>query len=364
MLERKSREEKSYEFQTLKNWKELLSRIESYFQEKGFGVRKPMIITGAKSTLLMTSGIQQLEPYYFHYQGTYQIFPYLTFQPVIRTQYFSDVNISDGVFTIFVNGSIIGILRREHLSPVYESCLKFFEELFHAKKSELVINERSWRMIKGRMDERRIDFIDETEKFTSQGIEGIEVGDIVIKRIRNSPEDFIVFDCGFGIERLLLSLYGIGSFEDFEKKHPKISNALKSLMLLNASGVVPSNKDKGYRVRLFSKYLISELCRDSSFFQYFRIDQILDYYQQIFTIIDYPGDFSNRRILITELMRNLFFLILSELNFYQRKPDKIDFSNVNLDSFLQQFTRQEREKFLHLITEEPFASIYGQLSIN
>lgn len=57
----------------------------------------------------------------------------------------------------------------------------------------------------------------------------------------------------------------------------------------------------------------------------------------------------------------LIVFILNKLNFYQRKPDKIDFSNVNLDSFLQQFTTHERRKLFNLITEEPFASIYDQL---
>lgn len=221
------------------------SPIEQFFATSGYTPTPPIkLANGTRTTLFPVAGIQMLEPVFYD-SSPLPTKPLFIAQPVIRTQFLDRVG--PGTSTSFINFSTeqVGATPREHIEHLY-AWLSYLD-LLGIRKNHLTfrlgISAERWN---GR------EISCETVKLYAYGL---EIGDgVFIPSFPQSNRDsFSVSDIGFGLERLRWILRG-GDYFGMGTDAP-VSDSVRTLTLLCMSGVPASNKERGYRHRLFSKRL-------------------------------------------------------------------------------------------------------------
>lgn len=233
----------------------LASNLKKYFLEKGYNCLKPYKIVNNNDTVFLTAGIQPILYDYRKLKLNNDKKIYLS-QPVIRTQFAN--SITEGSSIAFVNSTTAGfnITEQDH-----NKLVKDWLELFH----ELGISSSS--ICKKSKDYKRLwgDLLVAGKK-TFYYYNDIELGDTTFfTSITKDGENIGIYsmsDVGFGLERIRWCI-SEKSYFDLYSDSSSLSSAVKAyisvLALLTVNDVKPSNKNSGYRSRLFSKKLVNIL---------------------------------------------------------------------------------------------------------
>lgn len=231
-------------------------RIEGIFSHLGFKPVEPLpIVNIGGNTLFVSAGVQIIDDI-IHREGQLISIPRFVAQPVLRTQYIDGV--AEGSSTSFVNVSTeaVNVDPKQHFN-YFQKWLELFYSL-GMSPDKFTFSHR---------------FIEKT--WGSKSFDGfeffiyyddLEIGDASFNY--NVPQDTrrnITFsDIGFGLERIKWVLRGGSYFDNFTSR-PKSEISLpalafaNTLTLLSGSDLKPSNKEYGYRFRLFSKRFVDEV---------------------------------------------------------------------------------------------------------
>jgi hypothetical protein len=207
------------------------------------------IVNNKVKTLFTVSGVQLIDPVIHDGEDIPEKF--FIAQPVLRTQFLPTV--SEGSLTSFNNISTVMVNRgyEEHVDAI-KLWLNMLKEMGF-EEDDISVNVSK---NKNRWGEK--EFINEVISVLYKGIEMGEAS-FVDSMPQNTREPLNISDIGFGLERMNYALTG-KTFNN-EKEDPlpvDIIDCSRTLALLIGSGVIPSNKAQGYRVRLFSKNFVSK----------------------------------------------------------------------------------------------------------
>ncbi len=231
------------------------NELKKYFMELGYQCEQPHNIVNNNDTVFISAGIQPLLSDYRkgNIKSTKKL--YIS-QPVIRTQYMDTID--EGYSIAFINSTTASFnnSEREH-NELVADWLNLFYEL-GLEKNRISMRqkdyERQWGdlLVKG--------------KTTFYYYDDIELGDTTFfNSITKDGKYFdleTMSDVGFGLERIrwvsskrpYFDLYTSSKDLNAETKA-----LLSALALLAVNGVKASNKNSGYRARLFSKKLVNIL---------------------------------------------------------------------------------------------------------
>lgn len=237
---------------------ELLSTpdfLNNHFKKRGFSVNAPIpLINKNGTTLFVCAGVQVLDSV-IHNETPIPSEPIYVAQPVLRTQ-FIDI-ISEGTSTSFINASTcqLNIGRNEHYQYL-QTWIDLFIDL-GLNKDDFSFKTKPYEQQWG----------DKTVKSEKMFIvyDGLEIGDA--SYVQDLPQqtrpNLTLSDIGFGLERVKWILQG-GSYFDVlgngrvsKSVTGEIAVCSHTLALLAGEGLKPSNKEQGYRFRLFSKKLVA-----------------------------------------------------------------------------------------------------------
>lgn len=229
--------------------------IKKYFLDRNYNCLAPHQIVSTADTVFITAGIQPILFDFRNFKINDVRKIYLS-QPVIRTQFAN--SISEGSSIAFINSTTAGfnISEKEH-DMLVNDWIELFYQLGMKPgniESSSKIYERTWG-----------DLLVCGNK-TFYYYNNIELGDTtfftkVTKDGRNIGID-TMSDVGFGLERIRWCLNNESYFDlysDSEELIPEVKAYLSVIALLAVNGVTPSNKNSGYRARLFSKKLVNLL---------------------------------------------------------------------------------------------------------
>ncbi len=231
-------------------------QIEDIFSHLGFKPVDPLpIVNKDGNTLFVSAGVQIIDNI-IHREDQLISVPIFVAQPVLRTQYIDGV--SEGSSTSFVNVSTeaVNVKPRQHFD-YFQKWLEIFYSL-GMDSSEFTFSHRSIEKTWG------LKSFDGFEIFVYYN--GLEIGDASFNyNVPQNTRGNITFsDIGFGLERIKWALQG-GSYFDNFTSGPKDGISLSALAfantlaLLSGSDLKPSNKEYGYRFRLFSKRFVDEV---------------------------------------------------------------------------------------------------------
>lgn len=229
--------------------------LKEYFSNNGYNCLSPHLIVENNDTVFVTAGIQPILSNYREEQIHNSKKIYLS-QPVIRTQ-FAD-SVSEGNSIAFTNLTLAGFdISKEEHNNLVKDCLELFCRLgLDPKKIDFKIKDyqREWG-----------DLLVSGEK-TFYYYNNIELGDTTFftKLLENGKDIGIktMSDVGFGIERVRWCLNNESYFNLYSNSSrigAKERAYLSAMALLAVNNVEPSNKNAGYRARLFSKKLVEQL---------------------------------------------------------------------------------------------------------
>jgi len=237
--------------------KKLMSshELKKYFIDRGYNCIKPYQIVNNNDTVFLTAGIQPILSDFRSFKIENEKKIYLS-QPVIRTQFAN--SISEGSSIAFVNSTSAGFnISEEEHNNLVNDWIELFYEL--GMKSDNIESksknyERKWGDLT----------VSGKKRFYYYG--NIEIGDTtfftkVTKEGENIGID-TMSDVGFGLERIRWCLNNESYFNlysDSSEIPIEIKAYLSVLALLIINDVKPSNKNSGYRARLFSKKLVNLL---------------------------------------------------------------------------------------------------------
>lgn len=237
---------------------ELLSTpdfLNQHFTESGFNAVSPIsLLNKGGTTLFICAGVQILDSV-IHQETSIPQEPFFVAQPVLRTQFID--SIGEGSSTSFINASTcqLNVGRQEHFQHL-QTWIDLFVRL-GLKEKDLYFKTKLYEQQWG-------DKVVKSEKIFIV-YDGLEIGDasFVQDLPQRSRPGLTLSDIGFGLERVKWIMQG-GSYFDVLGDGRVSSNidgtsavCSHTLALLAGSGLKPSNKEQGYRLRLFSKKLVS-----------------------------------------------------------------------------------------------------------
>ncbi|MFA5300000.1 MAG: hypothetical protein WC389_17575 [Lutibacter sp.] len=218
-----------------------IKNLQDFFEKNNFIISNPMSIKLEKATTLFVSaGIQKLENT-IHKEDVFPETPLFINQPVLRSQFLGSKEIES--YTSFHNITTIDV------NVSISKHLDYFKKWIDFLLSSGFLKENFLLQIKE--TNPKIGNIKYQNFVIKVFYGGLEIGDAVfIPEIsQKTRPSFSISDIGFGVERLE---------HDPKKIHSTETDCLKTLALLSISGIEPSNNNHGYRLRMFSKKLVSE----------------------------------------------------------------------------------------------------------
>lgn len=237
---------------------ELLSTpdfLNQYFTKSGFNAVSPVsLLNKGGTTLFICAGVQILDTV-IHQEAPIPQEPFFVAQPVLRTQFIE--SIGEGSSTSFINASTcqLNVSRQEHFQHL-QTWIDLFVQL-GLNENDLYFKTKPYVQQWG-------DKVVKSEKMFIV-YDGLEIGDasFVQDLPQRSRPNLTLSDIGFGLERVKWIMQG-GSYFDV-LGNGRVSNIIDNtstvcshtLALLAGSGLKPSNKEQGYRFRLFSKKLVA-----------------------------------------------------------------------------------------------------------
>ena len=229
--------------------------LNNYFKSKGYTYIKPYSIVNNNDTVFITSGIQPILSDYRESKLENEKKLYVP-QPVIRTKILGKVE--DGISIAFINPTLASFNISEE---EYKRTVKDFIDLLYENglsKDNIGMKNKNYERLWG-------DLL-VTGRKTFYYYKDIELGDSTfftsITKDGKSIGIDTMSDLGFGLERLRWCVNDDSYFNLYTDK-TNLSNEVKvylsTLALLTVNDVYPSNKNAGYRTRMFSKRLVEIL---------------------------------------------------------------------------------------------------------
>ncbi len=227
------------------------SELNNYFLQKDYNCIKPFPVENNNDTIFLTAGIQPILKQFRENNLLNSKKVYVS-QPVIRTQFMN--SLSEGSSLAFINSTTAGfnISENEH-----KNLVKDWLELFSIvglKSSNITTYSKNYERIWG-------DLLVSGEK-TFYYYNGLELGDTTfftkISKDNCNIGIETISDVGFGLERIRWCVNKSSYFDlysDSSAISPPIKAYLSALALLCVNDIKPSNKNAGYRYRMFSKKL-------------------------------------------------------------------------------------------------------------
>lgn len=290
---------------------EINSSFQSFFTQKGFEICPAKSILNENGTTLFTSaGVQILDNCIFQGKLVPEK-PLLVSQPSLRTQSLEDI--SEGNSLSFVN------ICTEQANALPEDHMKILDLwLEFLSKQGLYMGDVT---LLERKKDQQWGSLSVQSKIIAIYYKGLEIGDGNYDYEFNPhiPSVASISDFGFGLERLTWierkgSYFdGVGPLSESLRGNGLIQELTKTLTLLAASGLEPSNKDKGYRYRLFSKKIV-----DLTFPKYLNLLQLVNYYHQYWNhFVNFSTDSNSTAISVQkEYERNYNKIIGDKLAVY------------------------------------------------
>lgn len=239
--------------------------INNFFNAKGYKCIKPYKITDTprnNETVFVTAGIQPSIDFYEKLNTNNRMKTFIA-QPVLRTQYLD--SLEEGSSLAFINPTTAGF----NINPKdYELQIKDWYNLFKQiglNLDRISTQRRTTNNLWGNLSLNGISIFYYYDK---PGVGKVEIGDSTyydrVESIDNESNCIkTLSDSGFGMERLRwCTLDESKSYFDIYSDTQKINSTTKGLIsalgMLGVNGVIPSQKNSGYRARLFSKRLVKE----------------------------------------------------------------------------------------------------------
>ena len=230
-------------------------QVNDFFLQNNYILVDPHEIKHNDDTVFISAGIQPLLKKYRNnlLPSNKEIFiP----QPVIRTQYINSLKEGSSLAFVNITSSAINITEEKYIKMV--SDWYDFLNCVGLKKSNISTHSDYYKDTWGD--------INLEGKRTFYYYNNIEIGDTTFFTKISDDSKKILFDTmcdlGFGLERIRW-LYTLKSYYDLYSDSSFLSSEIKALIsalaLLNVNNIQPSNKNAGYRDRLFSKKIVEYL---------------------------------------------------------------------------------------------------------
>ena len=282
------------------------NELKEFFKEKNYNCVMPYSIINNKETVFVSAGIQPLLNDYREKKlnDSKKLF---VAQPVIRTQY--SESIKEGTSIAFVN---LTTACFNHSEEEYNRMIEDWYELLYKMgidKNDITINSDIYHTKWGDLEL--------VGKRTFYYCKDIEIGDTTfftkvidgnLQKIADSMSDL-----GFGLERLRWIING-NSYYDLYSNSQELDSNLKAylsvLALLTVNDIKPSNKNSGYRSRMFSKKLVNLLQgRNLNLKEKKYLDECIEYWKE------WQGqiNFQNNQMIVDEFTRNCNRYMLDQL---------------------------------------------------
>lgn len=231
------------------------NELKKHFIDLGYSCVKPYNIVNKNDTVFISAGIQPLLASVRKGDLNDKSKYYIS-QPVIRTQFANDI--SEGFSIAFINSTTACFNKseKEH-NELVEDWLNLFYEL-GIKKEQISTREKDYERLWGDL------LVKGKTKFYY--CDNIELGDTTFfTNITKDGKNIVLetmSDVGFGLERIRWVTTKNPYFDlysDSSNMPANVKALLSALSLLAVNNVMPTNKNSGYRTRLFSKKLATEL---------------------------------------------------------------------------------------------------------
>lgn len=228
--------------------------LKKYFLEREYNCIKPHHIVDNNDTVFLSAGIQPIIYDYRNAKLNNSTKIYLS-QPVIRTQFVD--SITEGSAIAFINSTTAGfnISEKEH-NFLVKDWLELFYQL-GIKQSNISMRSKDYERLWG-------DLLVIGKK-TFYYYNNIELGDTTFFTSITKDGEYMgidtMSDIGFGLERIRWCVSGKSYFDLYDSSLLSfpIKAYLSAIALLTVNDVNPSNKNSGYRTRLFSKKVVNIL---------------------------------------------------------------------------------------------------------
>ena len=252
----------------------------NYFLENGFSSHSAKSILNENGTTLFTSaGVQVLDNCILR-NGEAPTDSIIVSQPSLRTQYADSIGEGNSLSFVNICTETANATPEVHFQNL-DKWLGFLSKL-GVYVGDLTLHKRNLVQKWGEMTVQ--------SDIVAIFYKGLEIGDGNYNYGFNPEPSSIktVSDFGFGLERLTWILRkgsyfdAIGPLTESLNGDNKVQEIVKTVALLASSGLTPSNKDKGYRFRLFTKKLV-----ELSFPKHLQLSHLIDHYHK------YWNDFVN-----------------------------------------------------------------------
>lgn len=281
-------------------------KVMDFFKQKKYNCLKPYHIINNNDTVFISAGIQPIIKGYREEKIDVYDKIFLP-QPVIRTQYLNSVD--EGSSIAFINVTSSGFnISEEQYNLMIKDWYEFFDAAGISSNKITTVSdlyEDTWGDLA----------VSGMRKFHYYN--DVEIGDTtfftkITKGNKNINIDSMS-DLGFGLERLRW-VSGDKSYFDLYSDAKKISSNIKAhlsvIALLAVNNVKPSNKNSGYRARLFSKRLVSLLDgRNFNDEENRYLDECIKYWLEW----QHNNASFDKNIILTEYTRNGNRFIIDEL---------------------------------------------------
>jgi len=257
-----------------------IRKIIAFFPERGYEekVQDNIVNTGkVKDTFLIGAGVQYFRECFWGDKGPTEGSFFLP-QPVIRMQYANSVK--EGSTSSFVNASTVQLQSsfREHLVSLDNWFDLFSEQGLYMGdfNLEVVSPERYGRGKKGKWKDT--DGFSVNINYLNQNI-----GDAGFIRVQTKRGPLEVSDIGFGLERILWSLYKtpsyfdlIGPISETRNLRFQLVDSIRSATLLGMSNISDKDQNSYNQFKKFVKYA-------SDFYGQFDLFKLIRHYHNFWS---------------------------------------------------------------------------------
>lgn len=280
--------------------------LKKFFKEKNYNCVKPYSIINNNDTVFVSAGIQPLLLDYREKNLNDSKKLYVA-QPVIRTQYSNSVEEGSSIAFTNLTTASFNHSEEEHNGMVKD----WYELLYKAgiDSNDITINSDIY--------ETKWGDLELCGKRTFHYYKEVEIGDTTFftkviddnsKKVADSMSDL-----GFGLERLRWLING-NSYYDLYSNSQGLDSKLKAylsvLALLAVNNIKPSNKNSGYRSRMFSKKLVNLLeGRNLNLEEERYLDECVEYWKEW----QEQSRFQDKQMVVDEFIRNGNRYILDKL---------------------------------------------------
>lgn len=252
---------------------DLNTAFKDYFEKQGFESYPAKSILNENGTTLFTSaGVQILDDCVLR-NTEVPANTLIVSQPSLRTQYIDSIGEGNSLSFVNICTETANATPEDHFANL-DRWLGFVSKL-GLYAGDITLHKRKLVQKWGTITVQ--------SEIVAVFYKGLEIGDgnynygfdpkpINIKTIS---------DFGFGLERLVWILHkgsyfdSVGPLSESLRGNNNIQELTKTLTLLAASGLEPSNRDKGYRFRLFTKKLVK-----STFPKYLQLSHLASHYHE------------------------------------------------------------------------------------